>query len=363
FGIGAYYKPRLSFESDYSEEIRNNRNTDNDGYPEKLAQNLIEGKGTLKQTGITASWGKSLGDYTDINFGIDYSVLNGDITREKTIRWTDWAISQVVGNNLPELTETEDYELSGSQIKIGGAVQLNTHFGIAATYIPKTTLTKEGSYYYKRDAYLNTAVDSTNVLVDEDYIMPTEIRVGFAYSPRNVMRTKFNLDVEYVQYSEVDMLNGDPVGAFDDVVNFYSGVEHHVTNRIPFRLGFQAVNNWYFNADTPNDAEGNPIVDEDGNPIIVYYAKKLLTPMITAGSSVAIAKNWTIDLGFGYSWREYEATDMFGDAYYNDKIYTGSSSYVLWPNSHIQLQNRGWENPDKIRENNISLNAGLNFTW
>jgi len=54
---------------------------------------------------------------------------------------------------------------------------------------------------------------------------------------------------------------------------------------------------------------------------------------------------------------------MFTDTYYNDKIYTGSSSYVLWPNSHITLADRGWENPDKVRENNISLNAGLNFTW
>ena len=85
--------------------------------------------------------------------------------------------------------------------------------------------------------------------------------------------------------------------------------------------------------------------------------------MITGGSSIKLMDNLKIDLGFGYTWREYEAVDMFGDAYYNDKQYTGSSSYVLWPNSHITLKNRGWENPDKIRENNISLNAGLNFTW
>ncbi len=33
---------------------------------------------------------------------------------------------------------------------------------------------------------------------------------------------------------------------YDDVVNFYAGVEHQVVNFLPLRLGFQAVNNWYF---------------------------------------------------------------------------------------------------------------------
>ncbi|HNZ06304.1 MAG TPA: hypothetical protein PKI63_00825, partial [Candidatus Cloacimonadota bacterium] len=70
-----------------------------------------------------------------------------------------------------------------------------------------------------------------------------------------------------------------------------------------------------------------------------------------------------MDLGFGYTWREFEALDLFADSYYNDKTYSGNSTYALWPNSHITLADRGWENPDKVRENNISLNAGLTFNW
>ncbi|MDI9571699.1 MAG: hypothetical protein QM209_00790, partial [Candidatus Cloacimonadota bacterium] len=184
--------------------------------------------------------------------------------------------------------------------------------------------------------------------IKEDYKLPTQIRFGFVYTPRNVVRTEFNMDIEYVAYSEINK-------RYDDVMNFYVGVEHQVVNFLPLRLGFQAVNNWYFTTE-----EGT---DENNNPITLYHTTKILTPMITGGSSIKLMDNLKIDLGFGYTWREYEAVDMFGDAYYNDKQYTGSSSYVLWPNSHITLKNRGWENPDKIRENNISLNAGLNFTW
>lgn len=343
-GFGAYYKPRLSFAGDYNEEVRNNRNTDNDVYPELIAKNTIEGTGTLNQTGFVASFGYNMGDYTSLNFGVDYAILQGDITREKTIRWSDYATTAVGTWHLPELTEKDEYELSGNQAKIGMAMQLNPRFGIAATYIPETTLERTGSYYYLREAYRTVAADSINVAVSEDYIMPSEIRVGFVYKPRNVMRTQFNMDLEYVLYSEINE-------RYDDTVNLYAGVEHHITNRIPFRIGFQAVHNWFVTSEAVNDTT------------TTYHASKVLTPMITAGSSIVIRKNLSLDLGFGYTWREYETVDMFGDAYYNDKTYTGASTYALWPNSHISLQNRGWENPDKVRENNISLNAGLNFTW
>ena len=349
FGIGVYHKPRLNFDSNYKEEVRNNRNTDNDGYPELIALNTLESEGNLYQTGFVTSMGFSFGDDFDINLGFDYSLLRGQVESEKAIRWSDWAIATVGSSrNLPSLTETINYDLNGSQLRLGWAALLNSRLGAAMTYSPKTTLTREGDYLYLREAYYNAAEVRESNPIDEDYIMPAEIRFGINYAPRNVMRTVYNLDLEYVRYSEIHT-------RYDDQLNLYAGVEHHITNRIPFRLGFNAVNNYFFTTESATDAENNPIT--------VYYTKKILTPMITAGSSVQLMKNLTADLGFGYTWREYEALDLFGDAYYNDKTYTGSSSYALWPNSHIQLANRGWENPDKVRENNISFNAGLSLNW
>ncbi|MGC9362324.1 MAG: hypothetical protein ACP5F3_05280, partial [Candidatus Syntrophosphaera sp.] len=99
--------------------------------------------------------------------------------------------------------------------------------------------------------------------------------------------------------------------------------------------------------------------EEDG----AIIAKKIITPMITGGSSIHLGYNLNLDLAFGYSWREYEALDLFGDSYYDDRQYTGENSYQLWPNQYIELADRGWENPDKVRENNINLRTSLSFTW
>ncbi len=339
-GLGAYYKPLLSFDGIYKEEIRNNRNTDNDGYPEKIAINEIRNEGLLNQMAGVFSLGYQLDDNLELNLGADFSLLNGSVNNLKTIRWSQWAINTAGQVVLPEFTQEEDYELEGNQIKAGLAIRANRRFGFGATYIPKTTLDRTGSIITLRDAYLGQAAIGDTTAISEDYILPPQTRIGINYQPRNIMRTWFNLDVEYVQYSEIS-------GHFDDVFNFYAGVEHHVENRLPLRLGFQAVNTYLRN------------VEADGSII----AKKIITPMITAGSSFELVKGIQLDLGFGYSWREYEALDLFPDGYYNDKQYTGSSSYILWPNQYIALTNRGWENPDKVRENNISLSASLTFTW
>ncbi|MDD2228742.1 MAG: hypothetical protein PHY48_04950 [Candidatus Cloacimonetes bacterium] len=350
-GMGVYHKPVINFDADYREDVRNNRNTNDDVYANQIALNTINGIGAIYKSGLALSLGYKLGDYTDLNFGFDYALLDGDVKQEKSIRWTDFAINAIPAFHLPNTTQADDYTISGTQMKIGVAMQLNTRFGIAATYTPKATLDKEGTHYYKRDAYRNTVVDSSNVSFKEDYIMPTEMRFGFSYTPRNVLRTVFNMDVEYVLWSEVNE-------RYDDMLNIFAGVEHHIVNRVPFRIGFQAVSNQFF---TMEDA-----IDLNGAPIQVYNVNKIVNPMITAGSSIGLAKNVSIDLGFGYTWREYNALDLFGDAYYNDKTYTGagSNSANIWTNpQYVTLTNRGWENPDKVRENNISLNAGISLSW
>jgi hypothetical protein len=348
-GLGAYHSPYASFDGNYREEIRNNRNTDNDGYPEKIAQNDINNEGGLYKTGFALSLAYELADYWDLNLGLDYALMSADVKQETTIRWTDWSVQQVDDDVvLPEYTRTADWELEGEQLKLGAAFRLGPHLGLGFTFTPETTLDRSGTDFSFREAYRNTPQDSTLVDLEGDYVLPSEIRLGLSYMPRNIMRTVFNLDLEMVQYSQ-------SMDVFEDVYNIYAGVEHHVVNRIPLRLGFQAVSSYFL------DSEAG--VNADGEDITIYTANKILTPMITGGSSVQLAKNIVLDLGFGYAWREYEALDLFGDAYYNDKIYTGSNSYVLWPNSYINLQNRGWENPDKVKESFITLNAGLSFCW
>ncbi len=347
-GLGLYHNPYLSYNGKYREEIRNNRNTDDDGYPEKIAQNDIDNDGTLYKTGMAIALAYEFADYWDLNLGFDFGMMNAEVNQETTIRWSDWAVQTAGADILPEYSRLRDWELEGEQMKLGLALRLGTRWGLGMSYVPESTLTLTGTDYTYRDAYRNTPVDSSLVVMDGDYELPSEFRVGMAYYPRNIMNTVFNFDMEMVGYSQnMDFL--------DDVYNFYVGVEHHVVNRTPLRLGFQAVNSYMI------DMQDG--VDDAGNDVTLYTANKILSPMVSAGSSIQLYNNVVLDLGFGYCWREYEALDLFGDGYYNDKIYTGQNSYLLWPNQYIELRNRGWENPDKVKENYITLNAGISFSW
>lgn len=335
-GIGAYYQPLLSFDGDYKEEIRNNRNTDNDNYPEKIAVNTIENAGVLNQASGVLSLGFALGENSELNLGFDFGKLWGNTKYQKDIFWTQWAIDTVGEGVLPDSIYKENVDWDGYRCKTGVSARINKRLGIGATYTFKTTLDRTIDW---AKTYGGVEVSSaTNA--KEDYILPSEFRLGINYQPRNIMRTWFNLEGEYVRFSEI----GDQ---YDDVINFYAGVEHNIKYSLPFRFGFQATNSYLRTV-------------EADNSIIV---KRIITPMITGGSSIPLTDKLHLDLGFGYSWREYEALDLFHDSYYDDRQYTGENSYQLWPNQHIALTDRGWENPDKVRESNISLSTSLSYTW
>ena len=339
-GLGLSYKPVLSFDGGYIEQIRNNRNTDNDAYPEMIAVNRIDNEGNLMQASALAALGFRLGDYTDLNLGFEFGKLFGKTTNLTTIRWSQWAVDTVGEGILPEYTYSGETDLEGTLMKAGMAFRLNERFGLAGTWQLKSTLDRAVDYSIQKDAWRGHAAIDSTASFTEDYILPSQISIGLNYQPRNIMRTRFNIEAEWVKHSEIST-------HYDDCLNFYTGVEHHVQNRLPLRLGFQAVNSYLRQ------------IEDDGAMIV----KKVLTPMITGGSSIPLSDNLHLDLGLGYSWREYEALDLFGDTYYNDKQYTGLGSYKLWPNQHINLIDRGWENPDKVRESNVSLSASLGFTW
>lgn len=303
-GVGAYYKPLLSFDANYLEQIRNNRNTDNDSYPEMVAVNTIVNEGRLNQVSAIASMGFRMGEVFDLNLGLDFGKLYGDISSTTAIRWSQWANTTTGEGVLPNYTYSSHTDLDGYRLEGGIALRINQNFGIGSTYALKSVLDRTVDYSIQKDAWRqHAAIDSTNVFT-EDYILPTQISLGFNYQPRNIMRTHFNLEAEWVKFSEIST-------HYQDCLNFSAGVEHDIKNRLPLRLGFQAANSYLRQ------------VEPDGAIIV----KKILTPSITGGSSVFLADNLHLDLGFGYSWREYEAVDLFGDSYYNDKPYTGGSTY------------------------------------
>jgi hypothetical protein len=361
-GIGIHYLPIVNFKGTYVEEVRNNRNSDNDGYPEIIAMNEFNNTGNLNALGFSLGGAYAFSSVSNVNFGVTYDALNGQSKMQKSIRWSEWAMQQSINsaslnrNVLPDSIYTNKADLDGSQVKLGLAFTLNERWGIGLSYAMKSKMDRESNI---RIAYgpdttmvipptsINLPTIITTDLIKDKYILPNRIRAGFNYQPRNIMRTYFNAEVEYVKWTEVSKM-------FDDCWDLHVGVEHKVTNRIPLRLGFQSITEWQATPDYTNlSSSGQPALE----------AMKIITPTLTAGSSVDILDNLVLDIGLSFSWREYQALDMFRDGYYNDKNYTGMTAFILWPNSHIMPADRGWENPDKVRESFTQISTGLTWTW
>ncbi|MCB5258836.1 MAG: hypothetical protein LHW47_06745, partial [Candidatus Cloacimonetes bacterium] len=112
-GVGAYYQPLLNFDGNYEEEIRNNRNTDNDNYPEKIAVNTITNEGVLNQASGVLCIGYNLGENADFNLGFDFGKLWGKTKYQKDIHWTQWAIDTVGEGVLPDSSYIENVDLDG----------------------------------------------------------------------------------------------------------------------------------------------------------------------------------------------------------------------------------------------------------
>jgi hypothetical protein len=361
-GIGVHYIPVINFKGTYDEEVRNNRNSDNDGYPEIIAFNEINNTGNLKALGLTLGGAYEIGANSNANLGITFNALNGESKMQKSIKWTEWAILQSINNLslnrnvLPDSIYTNKADLNGNQIKIGASFTVSDRWCFGLSYALKSKMDRDSNIRiaYGPDTTMTIPPTSVNLptiittgLIKDKYILPTRIRAGFNYQPRNIMRTFFNAEVEYTQWTDINTL-------FDDSWDIHVGVEHKVTNRIPLRLGFQSVTEWQATPDYAN-------LDESGFPALEAF--KVITPSLTAGSSVDLMENLVLDIGLSFSWREYQALDLFRDGYYDDKEYTGLTAFILWPNSHILPTDRGWENPDKVRESFTQISTGLTWTW
>jgi len=363
-GIGLHYLPVVSFKGKYYEEVRNNRGSDNDLYPEIIAFNQIDNKGALNALGVTLGGGYKIKDDSSIQIGLTINNINGTSESNKSIKWSGKAMELLISspsysslnrNVFPDSVFIHKSEMSGIQLKLGSAFQVNNRLGIGLAYSMKSKFDRDTdikSIYGPDTLAIATSVANLPTVVtynsiDDTYVLPSRMRIGFNYQPRNIMRTYFNAEIENTAWKDVNKL-------FENSWDIYVGVEHSVTNRIPLRLGFQSATEWQVNPDYIN-------LTSDGLPML--EVTKIITPSITAGSSVNLRKNVTLDIGLSFSWRDYQALDMFRDGYYNDKTYTGLVDYVLWPRPYIYPKDRGWENPDKIRETFTRITTSLTWIW
>ena len=331
-GFGLYTAPKHSFVGDYNEEVRNNRGSNDDEFPEKIAVNRIKNRGNLMAYGVALAYKASLDMpyLKSLAIGANIEMLDGNAKSTKSVRFTDWAHNAAGYGVLPDYELVYDRDLSGFTAQIGMNYEVNHRTTLAFVFNPKTAIEVDATSRLNR---FKTYVDSTHTydfamtgadslkhaVMLNDYDLPSSYKFAVQFKPRNILKTTFNVEAELVRWSETNKL-------FSDKYNYYLGIEHKIIETIPVRMGFSSVNSYEIAYD-----------DE------YAYAVELMTPTVALGTGFEFSNRLRADFGFTYSFRTYETLDLFPDEYYKYP--------ALWPNTHISLTNRDWGNPDTVKEN------------
>ncbi len=356
FSPAFIYRPYVDFNAKYEEEVRNNENSNYDNYPPIIANNYYEGKGTVNSYDLVlnASFNNR------ISAGIILSKLKGNSTLKRDMIWSKQARDMMVSS--PDSLVDEHFKMTrdfdGLNFGAGFSYKISERMTAGFSYISSTDLTVTGkvngisftakdtlgnplevwgyNYQTELDSLGNlTIIDSTAISYDDKFNpckLPARFRFGFLFKPRNIMRTNFNFDMEYVAWSKVNSM-------YDDAINYYFGVEHKTRFYMPLRFGFAYTTDYKIDFDKP-----------------VYWASKITMPTFTVGSGFSYGKHLSVDFSAAFSHRTYKALDLFPDHVYDHQ--------ELWSNyNYLNLQDRGWENPDTVNEDFITFKTSVNFNW
>ncbi len=356
-GMGVYYQPKYIFDADYLEEVRNNRNSDDDGYPEKIAENSINNEGSLDAFGLAFAYKleANVPYLKSLALGANIEMLDGNADNETEVFWTNWAHETAGYGSLPNYKNTISRDLSGINIQANLTYEINHRTSFAFSYTPSTEIEVDGTY--ERELY-TTYEDSLHTLelpmslqdtvmsnfYMNNYDLPSSMRFALQFRPRNILRTVINFEIEAVNWSDTNDL-------FDDEFNYYVGAEHQIIETVPVRIGFSQTTSYMvsFESDVVNEGTAD---EED---VVYTYATRIQTPAVSIGSGFEFSEKVRMDLGLKYSFTEYETLDLFPDTFYDYS--------ALWPNSHIDLQDRDWTNPDTVKENTFDLMMSLTYDF
>ncbi len=339
------YRPQVSFKANYFEQVRNNWNSNDNGYPLKIAQNSIESKGGINELAFQIA----VIDTNFFSYGLEFAKLSGDSEMGKSVIWTPEA-QDIMNDILNDTINTLEREFLAFQFTVGANIHFSPRFDLGLSITPKIEFDVTGN---KNGVDVDTAVfvytkfDSTGAPLDSltfaQYILPQNARIGFSFKPRNIMRTVMNCDVEFVKWSDTNPL-------YDDAINYYIGVEHILNNKIPFRFGFNYTTNYGLHEDSG-----------------FVFANEITTPTFTAGTGFTFLDKFTFDISLEYSNRKYETLDLFMDNYYwRDGEYEDLWNLHYDENGVLDspiIQDRGWENPDTVKETFINLKSAISFKW
>ena len=327
---------KTDFNSDYDEQIRNNGSSNNNSYPPIIAKNFIESDGAINSLAFNFN-AVYMNKYS---LGLMVEKLYGESDYEKRIEWSNYSASVI--DSLEGFQTELHREFDAVSFKIGTMLKPHPRVTLGLSYSPKIDYDLEGYkdslaldeavqvYYSKQDSMGNyVPFDST---MYSEYNEPSRLRFGFTYKPRNFMKTKFRFDVEIVDWSDVNSL-------YDSELNYYTGIEHLIQNKLPFRFGFKYQTKYF-------------LVEHEG----AVFSQKVRMPGFTVGTGFDVLKNLSVNTAFEIQKRKYEFLDLFPDSFYDKS--------ELWENyNYLNLQDRGWENPDTVKETFIKFLGSIQFRF
>jgi hypothetical protein len=307
------YTPYNNFECYYEEEVRNDEGSDFNNYPPIIAKNYIDGTGRINSIALTAAF--TYRSY--IGIGIEAAKLTGEQKLKQKINWSDYAYEE--SDDLPEFNESFSSDFDEMGFKIGVNAMISPRINVGSSYTPKIEFEHDTKY---------TSVDTSFTYKDK-LIIPGNFRLGVSYKPRSIMRTTFNADVAITSWKDVSDL-------YDNALEYYIGVEHLLSSKMPLRFGFR------YNVDYRTIYEDQFV-----------YSDKIVGPTFSAGTGFLFMEKFFIDISGEYTYRKFEALDLFMDGVYNIP--------GLWDD--IQPADRGWDNPDQVSESFFNVITSITYKW
>ncbi len=173
----AMFRPYINFDSNYEEQVRNDHSSDNNMYPHIIAKNYKESSGAINAYSLLLAYSLNLNDINKLSLGLDVSMLNGSLNQETRIIWDDYAYT------VPNVGVFSDYhykassDYDGMMFKLGTNCVVNERTNLGFTYQMKSELDTESK------------VNSVQVNNPADYIIPSAMKIGVSFKPRNPYKT------------------------------------------------------------------------------------------------------------------------------------------------------------------------------
>ncbi|MBN2564997.1 MAG: hypothetical protein JXB46_04745 [Candidatus Eisenbacteria bacterium] len=218
-GVGIGYYPTIDMSYNYHVQYRD---PDSQAEPADkiLYDYYLEGDGGVNA--FTVGVGQEVVSGVYLGLGVDFLRGQYDVTK----RWAYPPNS----DQQDEDSKSEHNDVQGTRFALGLMAERFHRFDLAVVYRSSFELTGE---YTNRPAGAEASSSS-----DFKYKYPDAMVLGVEYRPRNLLMTRVDLDVEYVNWSgfEDDTPGSNP--KLDDTVTYRIGVEHGFFDNTMARFGF-----------------------------------------------------------------------------------------------------------------------------